>query len=136
MRHDHIMTEPAKADEPSGRSDRRRRQQILAIVTGAVAIVIVIAIGITRSGNEDTAGTMSPRTTKAPIILSQPTSTPMPGGLVGLTLDGARTEAAAAGWTVRVVSQDGEDFMVTLDYVEKRANLTVVDGVVTKATEG
>jgi hypothetical protein len=44
--------------------------------------------------------------------------------------------AKATGWTTRVVSRDGEDFMVTMDYNASRLNLTVVNGVVTGVTTG
>lgn len=56
--------------------------------------------------------------------------------LVGLTEDEAAKVASGAGWTVRVVSRDGEDFMVTADWQENRVNISVVDGKVTAVTVG
>ena len=56
--------------------------------------------------------------------------------LVGLTEDEATKVATGAGWTIRVVSRDGEDFMVTTDWQENRVNITVVDGKVTAVTVG
>ncbi|MEY4365942.1 MAG: hypothetical protein RLZZ305_1286 [Actinomycetota bacterium] len=56
--------------------------------------------------------------------------------LVGLTEDEATRVATGAGWTIRVVSRDGEDFLVTTDWQGNRVNITVVDGTVTAVTVG
>jgi hypothetical protein len=60
----------------------------------------------------------------------------IPRGLVGLTEDEAVQAAMGAGWNARIVSRDGEDFMVTKDYLLTRVNFTVVDGVVTAVYVG
>jgi hypothetical protein len=39
-------------------------------------------------------------------------------------------------WLVRVAKRDGEDFMLTMDYVTNRVNFTVVAGVVTSVSIG
>lgn len=44
---------------------------------------------------------------------------------VGLTEDEARALAADQDRPFRVVNRDGEDFIVTADYVERRINVTV-----------
>ena len=51
--------------------------------------------------------------------------------LIGETLVEARSLASAQGYTVRVVEQDGERFVVTMDYKPKRINVAVVSGAVT-----
>lgn len=60
----------------------------------------------------------------------------LPKRLVGLGEDDAVGEAESEGWVVRVVARDGEEFVVTKDYVETRVNLTVNDGVVTDVYVG
>ena len=64
--------------------------------------------------------------------LGMPRGLPAPG-IVGLTPDEAEAAAADQGWTVRVVAQDGERFIVTEDYNTNRVNLVVQDGKVTAA---
>lgn len=56
--------------------------------------------------------------------------------LIGLSEVDAVTEAESQGWDVRVVSRDGEDFPITMDYSTGRVNLTVEDDVVTKVYVG
>lgn len=56
--------------------------------------------------------------------------------LVGLTESGAIETAKANGWESRVVSRDGVDLAVTMDYRMDRVNLTVVDDVVTASKVG
>lgn len=54
---------------------------------------------------------------------------------VGLTEDEARSRAVEQGRPFRVVHRDGEDFIVTADYVENRVNAMVRDGVVVTAEQ-
>lgn len=56
--------------------------------------------------------------------------------LVGLTTKQAKAQIAAEGYQARVVSVDGDVRPVTMDYRPDRINLTIVDGVVTQATQG
>lgn len=56
--------------------------------------------------------------------------------LVGQDVNTAIGMVAASGGTVRVVSNDGIPAVVTKDYQPTRLNLTVVDGVVVRATTG
>ena len=49
------------------------------------------------------------------------------------TLEGL---AKTCGVSYRFVHKDGEDFIVTFDYISKRFNLTSIDGVITKVTIG
>jgi hypothetical protein len=44
--------------------------------------------------------------------------------------------ARAAGWTIRVTSRDGEDFMGTMDFRPDRLNLRIEKGTVTAADIG
>lgn len=52
--------------------------------------------------------------------------------LAGVDAKEASDELHKNGWQVRVVSEDGQHYMVTMDYRTDRANLTLVDGKVTK----
>ena len=54
---------------------------------------------------------------------------------VGLTEEQARERAALQQRQFRVVHRDGEDFIVTADYVENRVNAVVRDGVVVAAEQ-
>lgn len=56
--------------------------------------------------------------------------------LVGLSETEAFDLAKANGWEVRVVSRDGVDEAVTMDYRMDRVNLTIVDDTVTNSTVG
>lgn len=48
----------------------------------------------------------------------------------------AQTAAEEAGYTARIVSQDGESFMVTMDYSPSRVNFEIQDGIVVGCTVG
>ena len=56
--------------------------------------------------------------------------------LVGLTEDEATSTAEANGWIVRISSRDGEDFPLTMDYVQNRVNLVISEGKVTSVSVG
>lgn len=56
--------------------------------------------------------------------------------LVGLPAKQAKARISDEGYEVRVVSVDGDSRPVTMDYRPDRINLTIVDGVVTRATQG
>jgi hypothetical protein len=56
--------------------------------------------------------------------------------LVGLSEDEALKVIASRGWTSRVGSRDGEDFMLTTDYSETRLTLSIEAGTVTNAVIG
>jgi hypothetical protein len=56
--------------------------------------------------------------------------------LVGLTKAAAIEALKAAGFTYRVMHEDGKSFIGTMDLVRTRCNLTIEKGVVTRATFG
>ncbi|MGA0862553.1 MAG: hypothetical protein ACO3RB_01535 [Ilumatobacteraceae bacterium] len=66
--------------------------------------------------------------------------TPVPqeqaDSLVGLAEDEAAKVAESRGWVVRIAERDGEQFMLTMDYVPSRVNLTIAGGRVTGASVG
>jgi hypothetical protein len=65
-------------------------------------------------------------------LLGMPRGLPAPG-FVGLSEDQAMDEAAARGWTVRVLARDGAGEVRTDDYQPERVNLVLEDGRVTAA---
>jgi hypothetical protein len=67
-----------------------------------------------------------------PSVLSKETA----NALVGLSEAEATKVATGKKWLVRVAKRDGEEFMLTMDYVTNRVNFTVVAGVVTEVTIG
>ena len=58
------------------------------------------------------------------------------GNVVGMSEADATSAVERAGYTVRVLSRDGEDFPATADYRVDRINVRVVDDEVTEATVG
>ena len=67
-----------------------------------------------------------------PSVLSKETA----NALVGLSEAEATKVATGNKWLVRVAKRDGEEFMLTMDYVTNRVNFTVVAGVVTSVSIG
>lgn len=56
--------------------------------------------------------------------------------LVGMKKAEAETAAKNAGYKCRVKAEDGVENMLSMDYIEKRANLVVKSGVVEKVSIG
>lgn len=52
--------------------------------------------------------------------------------LQGLTLDQARQVARDASYRLRIVQEDGRQFMGTMDYDARRVNIEVIGGKVAK----
>lgn len=56
--------------------------------------------------------------------------------LVGLAEQEAEAHARESGLTWRVISRDGQDYPATMDYSTQRVNVTIENGIVTRATIG
>ena len=80
----------------------------------------------------DGCAAVAAATAEADELLGMPRGLPAPG-FVGLTVAEAEALATERGWTVRVVAEDGERFIVTEDYNTERVNLVVQAGTVTAA---
>jgi hypothetical protein len=80
----------------------------------------------------DGCAAVAAATAEADEQLAMPRGLPAPG-FVGLTVAEAEALATERGWTVRVVAEDGERFIVTEDYNTERVNLVVQAGTVTAA---
>jgi hypothetical protein len=80
----------------------------------------------------DGCAAVAAATAEADEQLAMPRGLPAPG-FVGLTVAEAEALATERGWTVRVVAEDGERFIVTEDYNTERVNLVVEAGTVTAA---
>ncbi len=68
--------------------------------------------------------------------IAEPEAQPFAAKIIGLGEANAEEAVANEGLTWRVVARDGEDFPVTLEYLEERINVSIVDGVVVDATTG
>jgi|GEM_PF-1301779 len=56
--------------------------------------------------------------------------------LIGLSEDEAMKVASSEGWEFRVAARDGEQYMLTKDYVMNRVNVTIVEGTITEVSVG
>jgi hypothetical protein len=56
--------------------------------------------------------------------------------LVGLSEEEAMKVAASSGWEYRVAARDGEQYMLTTDFVTNRVNVSIENGVITEVTVG
>lgn len=56
--------------------------------------------------------------------------------LVGMAKATAKTAAEAAGYVVRVVKEDEETFMSTMEVNSKRVNFSILKGVIEKVKIG
>lgn len=56
--------------------------------------------------------------------------------LVGLTEAEASATAKERGWLVRIAARDGENFMLTTDYIANRVNLVIEKSIVTSVVVG
>jgi hypothetical protein len=79
-----------------------------------------------------TTTTKPVNTVPVPSVLAQDTV----NVLVGLTEANAVKMAADKNWIVRIAKRDAEEFMLTMDYITNRVNLTVIAGVVTQVSIG
>ena len=79
-----------------------------------------------------TTTTKPVNTVTVPSVLAQDTV----NVLVGLTEANAVKMAADKNWIVRIAKRDAEEFMLTMDYITNRVNLTVIAGVVTQVSIG
>lgn len=110
-------------------------------MTVSLATTVVSACG---SDSDDAArsapsASASPTVTLPPPVQSldaDPDQAVVGEALVGLTKEEAEEAAAEAGYTVRVTSEDGQMFPMTMDYRTDRINIEVENGVVTRAFVG
>lgn len=112
-----------------------------------IILLLVAAAAITLSGcgsdGDSAADSRAASPTSAPSLpppVSSPADDPdqntIDEALTGRTTEEAEAAATAAGYTVRVVSVDGEPKMTTMDYRTNRINLEIEDDVVTRAFVG
>lgn len=73
---------------------------------------------------------------KADEAIAEPEAQPFTAKIIGLSEAKAEEAVVNEGLVWRVVARDGEDFPVTLEYLEERINVNIVDGVVVDATIG
>lgn len=68
--------------------------------------------------------------------MDNPISTDEANTLIGLTEDEAMKVASSEGWEFRIAARDGEQYMLTADYIVNRVNVTIVEGTITEVTVG
>lgn len=132
-------------------SDREHSWKIVVAMAAAACTLPVLAACGTASGDSASAspstpteaGTPTPLDTALPAlpdpnanVEGQIDQDNVSKALVGLSLSEAQGKAGAAGYSTRIVSQDGDQRPVTMDYQSNRINLTVVNGKVTEANIG
>jgi hypothetical protein len=101
----------------------------VACVAGVLTAGLVMA-GCNNSGDSVDASHSSTPTTSSS---SKPASAE---SYVGLAKHGAIAKANAAGQPWRIGREDGEQFMLSQDYVADRVTFEIDNGKVTKATLG
>lgn len=118
-------------------------------VLGPILVVVALASAACSSGSSESSPS-SDRSASAessgsvgsaslpPIagIEQEPNQEAVNEALNGLTREQAETAAEAAGYTVRVVREDDESFVMTMDYRTDRINIELDDGRVTRAYVG
>jgi len=99
---------------------------------------IVTAPAETVNEDDGAAETLAgcPEIADTEISLENPIAKDTADLLVGLTEKVATACAESKGWVVRVVAKDGEEFMLTADYLANRVGLTVENDVVTAVIVG
>lgn len=124
-------------------SNGRRR-----ISAAAVAVVGAVLLAACSSGSGDTPSqsptpvdpSVSPASASRPALpppnAENPDSAAVDAALAGLSQEQAESAAAAAGYTVRIASVDGEPRALTMDYRFDRINLELESGTVTAANVG
>lgn len=117
---------------------RVRKQGV--VVAAALSIVLIAsACGGDDDDNDnsaassDTTAATSSETTTASGDVTTPAEFE---DYIGLTEAEATAKAEADGRTSRVVSRNGEDLAVTMDYQAERLNFTIVDDKVSLVTLG
>jgi len=85
------------------------------------------------SGGSPGAGTGAAVSPTNPVALLDAESAQK---LIGLSEDEARKVADGLGWIVRVAVRDGEQFVLTKEFLTNRVNLTITAGSVTAVTVG
>ncbi len=107
--------------------------------TDAVAIATKKGLTIVRGQEDDPPGIASEKLVRlvfaADHVLRAQTGTIVEGASaveliswLGLTIEEGKKRALQAGRPCRVVWQDGEEFLATMDYSEQRLNFRVKDG--------
>jgi hypothetical protein len=109
-----------------------------------VAVTLVALTAACSSGTEEGSSSLPTTSTSAAGAPSAPSTFPPPphvdgyrndvtAAYLGLTLDEAKTRAAAEDHMIRVVQADGRLYGVTDDIDENRINVSLGDGVVMDA---
>lgn len=115
---------------------------------GLAALGLALLVAVPACGDDDgetVSATTPPPTTAAEEpalgddgagLPEEPPQEELDALYVGLTKEEAAEVAEERGVPWRIVREDGEDFVVTMDYVPLRVNFTVEDGIVVAVEAG
>ena len=103
---------------------------LLAKVMFSIVLCAGLAACSSETSSSDVQSTTSTSTT------AQFTSSFVPDHLIGMSEAAATAKAQSENYSVRVVERDGESLIVTMDYSDRRINLTINDDIVMKTSIG
>lgn len=114
---------------------------VLRFIVSAVPDIYIERVVDPRSGGSDSPGGGSSPGDPGDGATIPPGDDPIDGlpeeipleeanALLGMTEAEATTYAEGQGWTVRIAARDGEQFPLTMDYMPKRVNLSIDQGLV------
>jgi hypothetical protein len=103
-------------------------------VTGGLAVVALLVLPACGGDDDDDDGATASADSTTTAETGEDSAEF--AAYLGLTVEEAEAMAEDEGRPSRVVSEDGEDLPVTMDFVENRLNFTVEDGVVVEVTTG
>lgn len=127
---------------------------IAGFLTMLLISVIFFVFFIANQEDKQSPPVVNPPSTNQPVQPSPPKPNPTPTPVDGVlppednmeNVDNTRIEAvigmseeegtrilSEAGWKVRIVARNGENFIITADYSTSRANLIIENDIITKA---
>jgi beta-lactam-binding protein with PASTA domain len=84
-------------------------------------MVLTLTLGVSACGSDDDS---SDTTAPSDAATGVPVAGDVPD-VVGQSVEEATATLQSAGFTLRVISRDGEDLAVTADFIETRVNVAV-----------
>ena len=84
-------------------------------------MVLTVTLGVSACGSDDdSSDSVAPADTATEVSVAGEVP-----DVVGQSVEDATTTLESAGFTLRVISRDGEDLPATMDFVESRVNVAV-----------
>ena len=115
----------------------RVRKQGIAVAAALSLVLVASACGGDDDDDNGAASTDTTAAASSETTTASDVTTPAEyEDYIGLTEEEATAKAEADGKVSRVVSRNGEDLAVTMDYNAERLNFTIVDDKVSLVTLG